>query len=111
MEINPTKILSEAEMHYQKAKKKAREIRSFYINLGLFCVLIPVIIGINLSFVPQFHWFWLSILGWGTGLAFHGLATFNFRPFVNSNWEQRKIQQFIKEDLEREQAAKYFEEQ
>lgn len=108
MEIKHTKTLSEDEMHYQNAKKKAREIRSFYINLSLFCMLIPVIIGINLYFVPQFHWFWLSILGWGTGLAFHGLATFNFRPFVKSNWEERKIQQFIKEDLEREQAASEF---
>lgn len=91
------------EIRYQKAKKKAREIRDFYINLTLYSFFIPLIIGINLYFVPQFHWFWFSIIGWGTGLAFHGLSTFEIHPLMKNNWEERKIQQFMKEELEREQ--------
>lgn len=104
MELNKTTPPLTEEMLFQKAKKKARQIRDFYINLSLFCIVIPIIIFINLYFVPEFHWFWFSILGWGTGLIFHGLTAFEIHPFMKNNWEQRKIQQFIKEDIEREQA-------
>ena len=102
MEINETKTLDNEKMHYQKEKKKVREIRDFYINLSLFSFFIPVLIFINLFFVPEFHWFWFSIIGWGTGLTFHGLTAFEYHPFMKNNWEERKIQQFMKEDLERE---------
>jgi hypothetical protein len=42
------------------------------------------------------------MLGWGTGLIFHGLSAFNSHPFMKNNWEERKIQQFINEEIERE---------
>ena len=85
MEINETKTLDNEKMHYQKAKKKVREIRDFYINLSLFSFFIPVLIFINLFFVPEFHWFWFSIIGWGTGLTFHGLTAFEYHPFMKNN--------------------------
>lgn len=103
MEIMEPNSEMRDEMQYQKAKKKVREIRDFYINLSLYCIFIPVIIAINLLFVPQFHWFWFSIIGWGTGVIFHGLSTFEIHPLMKNNWEERKIQQFMKEELEREQ--------
>ena len=101
MEVNAKAHFAQ-EIQYQKAKKKAREIRDFYINLSFFCFFIPIIIGINLYFVPEFHWFWFSVFGWGTGLIFHGLTAFEIHPLMKNNWEDRKIQEFIKEDLERE---------
>ena len=106
MELNHYSQLDNDKLRYQKAKTKAREIRDFYINLSLFCLFIPVIISINLIFVPQFHWFWFSIIGWGTGVVFHGLSAFDYHPFMNNNWEERKIQQFMQEDLEREKKDK-----
>ena len=96
------------EIRYQIAKKKARKIRDFYISLSLFCIIMPIIIFINLYFVPQFHWFWVSILGWGTGLLFHGLTAFEIHPFMKNNWEQRKLQQFIQEDIEKEKIKNKF---
>lgn len=87
---------------YQKAKAKAREIRDFYINLSLFCFFIPVIIAVNLYFVPQYQWFWFSIIGWGTGLTFQGLTAFEIHPFLKQNWEERKIQQFLNEEIEKQ---------
>ena len=106
MEIKKSDTEFSEEFQYKKAKKKAREIRYFYINLSLFCLIIPVIIGINLYFVPEIHWFWMSILGWGSGLLFHGLSIFGINPWMRNNWEERKIQQFIKEDIEREKRLK-----
>lgn len=106
MEIAHHNTPSVADNRYEKAKKKAREIRSFYINLSLFCFILPVLIGINLYFVPEFHWFWFSLIGWGTGIIFHGLAAFDVNPFMRNNWEERKLQQFLNEELEREKAVK-----
>jgi hypothetical protein len=36
-------------------------------------------------------------LGWGIGLFVHALKTFQWNPFINKEWEQRKIQEFLKE--------------
>ncbi len=111
MEINQLKASDSEKIQYLKAQKKAREIRDFYINLSLFCLFIPVIISINLIFVPEFHWFWFSIIGWGTGVVFHGLSTFNFQPFMSHNWEERKIQQFIDQEIELEKQENHLKNQ
>ena len=102
MEIMLNKSISTSEIQFQNAKKKVRSIKSFYINLSLYCILIPVIIGINLQYVPEYHWFWFSMIGWGTGVIFHGLSAFDVNPFMQNNWEKRKLKQFMKEELERE---------
>lgn len=108
MEVANKTFEIQDEIRYQRARKKVREMRNFYINLSLFSIFIPIIITVNLYFVPDFHWFWFSIMGWGTGVAFHGLSTFEIHPFMKNNWEERKIQQFMKEDLEREQNKNNF---
>ena len=80
---------------YQKALKQVREIKSFYYNLTCYCVVIPVLISINLTYVPDFHWFWFSMLGWGTGLTIHAMSAFGYVPFLGRNWEDRKIKELI----------------
>lgn len=102
MEINPKDQNPTNEIVYLRAKKKAREIRDFYINISLFCLFIPIIIAINLYYVPDFHWFWFSILGWGTGVTVHGLTVFGLSPLFGKNWEERKIQQFMNEEKQKE---------
>jgi len=82
----------------ERARKRVKEIRSFYINLALYCIFIPTLIIINLTFTPEFHWFYFSMAGWGLGLIFHAMSAFNFIPFLNKDWEERKLQQFMEED-------------
>lgn len=82
------------QQRYENAKKQAREIRSFYYNLLCYCIVIPMLIFINLTFVPEFHWFWFSMLGWGFGLTMHGLNAFGKMPF-GKKWEQQKINEII----------------
>jgi len=80
---------------YKKAKDKIKEIRGFYINLACFCVGIPITIYFNLKYVPQFHWFWFSIAGWGSGVVIQGMFAFNWVPFLGNDWESRKIDQLM----------------
>lgn len=90
------------EYRYEKAKRKAKEIRGFYYNLACYCTVIPVLIFINLTFVPHFHWFWFSLIGWGTGVLVHGVAAFELNPFLGKNWEEKKLQQLIEEEKQKQ---------
>ena len=76
---------------YLKAKKRVEELKGFYSNLISYCCVIPVLIYINLTYSPEFQWFWFSAIGWGFGLLMHGMKVYGY----SSNWEQRKIQEIL----------------
>lgn len=86
------------ETDYDRAKAKVKEIKSFYYNLACYCVVIPVVIATNLIYMPQFHWFWFSVAGWGSGLLIHGLSAFGYLPFLGRDWEQKKIKELMEKD-------------
>ncbi|MFP9099026.1 2TM domain-containing protein [Flavobacterium sp. RHBU_24] len=83
---------------YKRAKKKVKEIKGFYYNLLCYCIVIPILIFVNLKFSPEFQWFWFSMVGWGTGVLFHGLSAFNVVPFLGSDWEDRKLREFVQKE-------------
>lgn len=76
---------------YYRAKKRVQELKGFYANLISYCCVIPFLIFINLTFSPQFQWFWFSAAGWGFGLIMHAFKVFGY----SSNWEERKIQEIL----------------
>ena len=83
---------------YLRAVERVEEIKGFYSSLIAYCIVIPLLIYINLKYVPQFHWFWFPIMGWGIGLAFQAFKAFAYNPFLGRNWEERKIQEYMNED-------------
>lgn len=80
---------------YIRAKKRVKAIKSFYINLTCYCIIIPTLAVVNLILTPDFLWFLFSMLGWGIGLLFHGMDAFGYNPFLGKNWEERKIREII----------------
>lgn len=83
---------------YFRAKKRVEELKGFYGNLISYCCVIPILIFINLTYMPQFQWFWFSAVGWGFGLVMHAFKVFGY----SSNWEERKIQEILsKEDTKK----------
>src|SRR5688572_30305017 len=96
------------KMAYDRARRKAKEIKGFYMNLCCYLVIIPVLIFINLTFSPQFHWFWFSAIGWGIGVISHAIAAFGYYPFLARDWEARKLKELMdKMDSEQKQKSKY----
>ena len=83
---------------YYRAKKRVDQLRGFYGNLISYCLIIPMLIFINLTFVPGFHWFWFSVGGWGFGLVMHAFQTFGY----GANWEERKIQELLRKEDEKQ---------
>lgn len=83
---------------YLRAVERVEEIKGFYSSLIAYCIVIPFLMYINFEFVPQFHWFWFPMMGWGVGLIFQGFKAFAYNPFLGRDWEERKIQQYMNED-------------
>jgi Histidine kinase/2TM domain len=79
---------------YYRAKKRVEQLKEFYTNLISYCCVIPVLIFVNLTYMPQFQWFWFSAGGWGFGLIMHAFKVFGY----SSNWEERKIQEILRKE-------------
>ncbi len=91
------------QMSFLKAQKKVEEIKGFYGNLGGYIIVMIVLAVVNLLTYPQFLWFLFPAAGWGIGVLIHGLAVFDYLPFLGSDWEERKI----REIMERDKSAKW----
>ncbi len=76
---------------YYRAKKRVEELRGFYGNLISYCCVIPILIFINLTYMPQFQWFWFSLCGWGFGVLMHAFKVFGY----GHSWEERKIKEIL----------------
>lgn len=81
---------------YYRAKKRVDELKGFYGSLISYCIVMPILIYINLTYMPQFQWFWFSLGGWGFGLIMHAFKVFGY----SSNWEERKIQEILRKEEE-----------
>ncbi|WP_298239375.1 histidine kinase [uncultured Algibacter sp.] len=83
---------------YVRARNHVDELKGFYYSLISYFLVIPFLIFINYKTSWGFQWFWFPVFGWGLGLTIQA-----FRVFINDgafgrNWEQRKIEQFMKEE-------------
>lgn len=86
---------------YQKAKKQVEEIKGFYSHLAAYIMVMACLIFINLKYTPEYLWFLWSMFGWGIGLTVHAMKTFNWSPFFNKDWEERKIKEYMNEENRR----------
>jgi len=93
MERNHT----EAERYYQ-AHKKVEEIKKFYQHLTVYLLCNPIVIVVNLMSSPDFQYFWFCLLGWGIPIVVHGLKAFDRIPFLNKEWEERKISEILEKE-------------
>ena len=86
---------------FLRARQRVKELKSFYYNVLAYCLIIPFLIFINYKTYWEFKWFWFSAIGWGIGLGFHAYRVFVFNGILGYGWEQRKIQQFMREEENR----------
>ncbi len=91
------------EERYYKARKKVEEIKGFYGNLTSYIVVNIGLMVLNLVTSPEYLWFFWPLLGWGIGVAIHGMVVFNYMPFLGKDWEEQKIKEFM--DKEKNQKS------
>lgn len=85
------------EESYLKAKKRANEIKGFYVHLTVNLIAIPIIITVNLMFVPGFHFFWFALGGIVLATIIHWLVVFGDHNKVIKEWERKKIEEIMNE--------------
>jgi len=85
---------SHESLAYDRASKRVKELKGFYGNLISYCLVIPFLIFVNLYTVPQYHWFWWPMLGWGIGVASHAFQVFG----IGREWEEKQIQKILEKE-------------
>ncbi|WP_394660162.1 2TM domain-containing protein, partial [uncultured Chryseobacterium sp.] len=82
---------------YERAQKRVKELKSFYGNLTSYCIVIPSLVIINLITSPDDLWFYYPMLGWGIGIAAHGISAFG----IGKRWEEKKIREILEKQHKR----------
>lgn len=87
------------ENRYIKAKERVEVLKKFYANLWTYIMVISALALINyLTNGFRYMWFLWAAFGWGIGVLFHAIGTFNLNPFFGKGWEEKKIKQFMQEE-------------
>jgi hypothetical protein len=85
------------EQQYQEVKRRVRRIAEFYQHLGVYIVVNLGLAAINLISSPEDIWFVYPLIGWGIGVAAHGLKVFMTDGWSRS-WEERKIRELMERE-------------
>ncbi len=92
MDVNQEKL--------RRAKEQVKEIKGFYVHFAVY-LIINAFILVNIYLNTDDFWQWphfVTLFGWGIGLAFHASKVFGYNPFFGKKWEERQIQKYIEED-------------
>ena len=92
------KVETHSEHNYERARKHVENLKGFYYSIISYCIVIPFIIFINYQTSWGFHWFWFPVFGWGIGILFHAYQVYVNDGVLGRSWEERKIEQFMKEE-------------
>jgi protein-S-isoprenylcysteine O-methyltransferase Ste14 len=77
------------------AQQRVAEIEAFYIHLLAFSVVVGLLAALN-AYMGGEWWVQWVVLGWGIGVAAHGLALFASRPKFVVAWERRKFRELMR---------------
>ena len=87
------------ENKYLRAKERVDELKKFYGNLTSYVLVITGLAILNYYTNGwSYMWFLWAAFGWGIGLIFHAIGTFNLNPFFGKDWEKRKIKELMDKD-------------
>ncbi|CAM1357932.1 conserved hypothetical protein [Tenacibaculum sediminilitoris] len=97
------------EQKYLRAQKRVGELKKYYLHLTVY-ILVNIFISVkkiirNINNGETFEeaffdvstyalWFF-----WGIGILFHTFKMFGFNLFLGENWEERKINEYMKEQI------------
>lgn len=84
------------ENRYLRAKEQVASIKKFYTSLFFYVIFIGFLAGLNwYSNELRYPWFLWAAIGWGIGLVFQAAKAFKWAPYMNKDWEERKIKEFM----------------
>jgi hypothetical protein len=84
---------------FVSAYRRMKRIKAFYVHFFIYLIVNFFLIAVNYSQSSEGFWRWQTFstaIFWGIGLVGHGFSVFNANFFFGKNWEERKIQEFMK---------------
>ncbi len=98
------------ENKYIRAKERVEELKKFYSNLTSYVLVISFLAIINYYTNGwSYAWFLWAAFGWGIGIVFHAVGVFQWNPFFNKDWEERKIKEFMDQDKDGRTKTQHWE--
>lgn len=87
------------ENKYLRAKEQVAEIKKFYTSLLFYVIFIGFLGALN-YYTNEWRnmWFLWAAFGWGIGLVFQAVKAYKWAPFMNKDWEERKIKEYMDRD-------------
>ena len=82
---------------YQRVKKRVEEIKGFYWHLFASCLAIPIVLIVN-YLTTEFPWSLIASAAILLSIGIHWFVVFKRGSFFTHAWEDKKIQEFMKED-------------
>ena len=88
------------EARYYQAVKRVKKIKGFYTHAVVYLVINIMIVIINIQNLNEGETYFqfknfMTAFFWGIGLVAHGLSTFIPEWVLGSDWEERKIKEFM----------------
>ena len=89
----------------ETARRYVQQLRVFYVHTAVFAGSMAINVAINLfinlqaGIADEWSAWWSiwALIGWGAGIAVHGLVVRLNRPsFVVSTWEQRQMDRILR---------------
>lgn len=81
---------------YKRAQKRVKDLRGFYVWVGIYIAVSLFVLIDNLITDPYNLWFYWPVLGGAMLLAVYGIAIVAF----GQNWEERKVRQIMQQERE-----------
>jgi len=88
----------------EAARRYVQQLRAFYVHAAVFAASMVVILAVNLltnlsaGIAGDWSAWWslYALVGWGAGIAIHGLVVRLNRPsFSPATWGQRQIDRML----------------
>ncbi|WP_122075767.1 helix-turn-helix domain-containing protein [Pseudophaeobacter sp. EL27] len=91
MDTNTTATLPELAPCEREAIEYVRDIKSFYSHALQYGVVMVGLLVLNLLTSPEYFWVIWPAMGWGIGVAAHGLSVFEVINIFGDDWEKKQI--------------------
>lgn len=87
----------------ERAIKRVKELKDFYVHLVIYLVVNTGLVLIDLVQGDGLQWAQWVIIGWGIGVVAHAVSVFLFEGGFFARWEARKVEQYTEEERRRPQ--------
>lgn len=99
-------LSTEAPMYQQneisheerEALEYVRDIKGFYSHAAVYAIVNTALVVANFLIWPDYLWFYWCALGWGLGVASHGLMVFEVFSLFGADWERKQVDKRLRQE-------------